>query len=83
MNEYKGVVFLDRDGTINYDAGYINHIDNFIMYPYAAQAIRMLNKSGYYVIVITNQSGLGRGFFNEETLEEIHNYMVKTLKEPT
>lgn len=81
MDTLKGVVFLDRDGTINYDAGYINHVDNFIMYPYAAQAIRMLNKSGYYVIVITNQSGLGRGFFNEETLDEIHNYMVQSLKE--
>lgn len=81
MGNAKGVVFLDRDGTINYDAGYINHIDNFVMYDYAAQAIRMLNKNGYYVIVITNQSGLGRGFFNEATLEEIHSYMVKSLKE--
>ena len=81
MDTLKGVVFLDRDGTINYDAGYINHVDNFIMYPYAAQAIRMLNKSVFYLIVITNQSGLGRGFFNEETLDEIHNYMVQSLKE--
>ena len=52
MNELKPVVFLDRDGTINYDAGYINDIDNFIMYPYAAQAVRMLNINGFLVVVI-------------------------------
>ena len=46
-------LFLDRDGTINYDAGYINDIDNFVMYPYAAQAIRMLNINGFLVVVIT------------------------------
>ncbi len=81
VDKGKPVVFLDRDGTINYDAGYINDVDNFVMYPYAAQAIRMLNNSGYLVIVITNQSGLGRGFFNEKTLEEIHNYMISSLKQ--
>lgn len=43
MNELKPVVFLDRDGTINYDAGYINDIDNFIMYPYAAHFTYLRN----------------------------------------
>lgn len=80
MAELKPVVFLDRDGTINYDAGYINDIDNFVMYPYAAQAIRMLNINGFLVVVITNQSGLARGFFTEETLSEIHNKMLHDLK---
>ncbi len=80
MDNLKPVVFLDRDGTINYDAGYINHVDNFIIYPYAAQAIRMLNEKGFLVIIITNQSGLARGFFNENTLEEIHSYMISQLR---
>ena len=80
MAELKPVVFLDRDGTINYDAGYINDIDNFVMYPYAAQAIRMLNINGFLVVVITNQSGLARGFFTEAVLSEIHNKMVHDLK---
>ena len=79
MADLKPVVFLDRDGTINYDAGYINDVDNFVMYPYAAQAIRMLNINGFLVVVITNQSGLARGFFTEETLEEIHNKMTSDL----
>lgn len=80
MAEVRPVVFLDRDGTINYDAGYINHIDSFIMYPYAAQAIRMLNVNNFLVVIITNQSGLARGFFNEETLNNIHNKMIEDLK---
>ncbi len=81
MDSLKPVVFLDRDGTINYDAGYVNDVDNFIIYPYTPQAVRMLNEAGYLVIVITNQSGLGRGFFNEDTLDEIHTYMVRALKQ--
>lgn len=80
MSNLKPVVFLDRDGTINYDAGYINHPDNFIMYPYAPQAVRMLNMNDFLVIVITNQSGLARGFFNLETMNDIHNKMYKTFE---
>ena len=64
-------VFIDRDGTINVDAGYINHPDNFIMYPYAAQAVRMLNEAGYLAVIITNQSGLGRGFFTLDVMNKI------------
>lgn len=68
-------VFIDRDGTINVDAGYINHTDNFIMYPFASQAVRMLNEAGYLAVVITNQSGLGRGFFTVDVMNEIHHKM--------
>ncbi len=75
----KPTVFLDRDGTINYDAGYINDTDNFVIYPFAAQSIKMLNDSGYLVVVITNQSGLGRGFFNIETMNKIHEKMYAEL----
>lgn len=80
MSELKPVVFLDRDGTINYDAGYINHTDSFVMYPYASQAVRMLNMEGYLVVVITNQSGLARGFFNLDTMNEIHDKMKDTFE---
>ncbi len=75
----KPTVFLDRDGTINYDAGYINDTSNFVLYPFAAQAIKMLNDNGYLVIVITNQSGLGRGFFNVETMNKLHEKMNNEL----
>lgn len=75
MSNLKPVVFLDRDGTINYDAGYINDPVNFVMYPFAAQSVKMLNDAGFLVIVITNQSGLARGFFNLDTMNKIHEKM--------
>lgn len=68
-------VFIDRDGTINLDAGYINDPDNFVMYPYAPQAVRMFNESGFLAVVITNQAGIGRGFFTIETMNLIHKKM--------
>jgi len=74
-------VFLDRDGTINYDAGYINHINSFRVYPFAAEAIRLLNLHNFLVVIITNQSGIGRGFFDIKTLNTLHEYMLKTLSD--
>lgn len=73
-------VFIDRDGTINYDAGYINDPDSFVMYPFAPQAVKMLNLSGFLTVIITNQSGLGRGFFTEETMNLVHQKMFDTFK---
>ena len=50
-------VFLDRDGTIAEEVGYLNHLDRFRMFPFAAEAIRRLNQTGLPVVVVTNQSG--------------------------
>ena len=72
-------VFLDRDGTINEQMGYINHISRFIMLPRAASAIRLLNEQEVPVVVISNQSGLARGYFPEILLEEVHVKMTKEL----
>ncbi len=72
-------VFLDRDGTINEQMGYINHICRFILLPGAAQAIRRLNEAKIPVVVISNQSGLARGYFPEELLEEVHEKMKRLL----
>ncbi len=72
-------VFIDRDGTINIDAGYINHPDSFVMYPFASQAVRMLNEAGYLTVIITNQSGLGRGFFTLDIMNEIHEKMYSVF----
>lgn len=68
-------VFIDRDGTINIDAGYINDPDSFVMYPFAPQAVRMLNDAGFLAVIITNQSGLGRGFFTLDIMNNIHKKM--------
>ena len=72
-------VFVDRDGTINENTGYIKNPEDLVLYPKVSEGIRLLNKNGYKVIVITNQSGISRGYFSEETLEKIHNKMKEEL----
>jgi D-glycero-D-manno-heptose 1,7-bisphosphate phosphatase len=72
-------VFLDRDGTIAEEVGYLNHISRFRMFPFAADAIRRLNEAGLPVMVVTNQSGVGRGYFPEALVDEVHELMTKEL----
>jgi D-glycero-D-manno-heptose 1,7-bisphosphate phosphatase len=72
-------VFLDRDGTIAEEVGYLNHISRFRMFPFAADAIRRLNEAGLPVIVVTNQSGVGRGYFPEALVDEVHELMTRQL----
>lgn len=70
-------VFIDRDGTINIDGGYINTPDHFDIYPFAAQAVRMLNVHGWQCVVVTNQSGIGRGFYTTEIMHSINSKMYR------
>jgi D-glycero-D-manno-heptose 1,7-bisphosphate phosphatase len=75
----KPAVFLDRDGTINEQMGYINHLSRFHLLPGVGQAIRRLNQFGLPVVVVTNQSGLARGYFPESLLAEVHAEMRRRL----
>src|SRR5437868_1060261 len=72
-------VFLDRDGTIAEEVGYLNHASRFRMFPCAAQAIRRLNEAKLPVVVITNQSGVGRGYFPESLVHIVHKKMTEQL----
>jgi D-glycero-D-manno-heptose 1,7-bisphosphate phosphatase len=72
-------VFLDRDGTIGEELGYVNHIDRFQIFPYAAEAIRQLNRADIPVIVVTNQSGIARNIFPESLVHEVHKKMGAEL----
>lgn len=81
MTKLKSAVFLDRDGTINEQMGYINHTCRFQLLPGAAQAIKKLNDAHIPVIVVSNQSGLARGYFPEELLVAVHEKMHKLLAE--
>lgn len=74
-------VFLDRDGTICEDLGYINSINQIHLIPKSAEAIRLLNQKGFRVVVITNQSGVARGVIPEENLANIHAELLRQLKE--
>lgn len=77
----KAAVFLDRDGTINEQMGYINHVTRFQMLPRAAEAIQLLNQKDVPVVVVSNQSGLARGYFPKEVLDQVHDKMNASLVE--
>jgi len=68
----RAAVFLDRDGTLSEEVGYVNHIDRFHVFPWSAAAIRKLNGAGVPVVLVTNQSGVARGYFPEILVEETH-----------
>ena len=72
-------VFLDRDGTVNEEVGYIRSRHDIRLIPRAATAIRALNQAGWLVIVITNQSGVGRGYLTAEELEAAHARLLEQL----
>ncbi len=72
-------VFLDRDGTINEQMGYVNHPSRFVLLPGAALGIRRLNESGFLAIVVSNQSGVARGYFSIDLVHEVHELMQKEL----
>lgn len=80
MREPQPAIFLDRDGTINEDIGYVSSPAELTLYPWAARAIRLINEAGWKAIVITNQSGVARGLYTEEILGDIHNKMIEEMK---
>ena len=73
-------VFIDRDGTISEEVGYINHPSRFRVFPYAAAAIKQLNDAGWLAIVVTNQAGVARGYFSEDMIKTVHTVMTKDLE---
>jgi len=72
-------VFIDRDGTINEQRGYINHISRFALLPGVGEAISLLNKNNHLVVVTSNQSGVAQGYFPEKLVHEIHGLMKREL----
>ena len=74
-------VFLDRDGTINVEKHYLYRIEDFEFLPGSIEALRMLQAANYKLIIITNQSGIARGYYKEEDFLKLNNWMVSILKE--
>ena len=74
-------VFVDRDGTIADEVGYLNHASRFRMFPFVAAAIKRLNEAGLPVIVVTNQSGVGRGYFPESLVHTVNELMTQQVAE--
>ena len=74
-------VFIDRDGTICEEVNYLSRPENLRLFPFSAEAVKMLNDNDFLVVLITNQSGIARGFFDEKTLHEIHAKLKSELDE--
>src|SRR6188768_2469573 len=68
-------VFIDRDGTVSEEVGYVNHPSRFRVFPYSAEAIKLLNDNGWLAIVVTNQAGVARGYFAEDVIVRVHEQL--------
>jgi len=73
-------VFIDRDGTLNEENGYLHRAEDCRFIPGAIEAVALLNAAGFLVIVVTNQSGIARGFYAAADLEKLHDYMSRRLQ---
>jgi D-glycero-D-manno-heptose 1,7-bisphosphate phosphatase len=77
--EPRPAIFIDRDGTIIHDADYLSSVDELEIFDFARDALLMLREKGYLIIVISNQSGIGRGMFDTAAVNEIHREMNERL----
>lgn len=74
-------VFIDRDGTLTEEVGYVNHPSRLRLLPRSAEAVRRLNEAGIAAVVATNQAGIARGYFSEEVMNAVHEQLVGQLKD--
>lgn len=74
-------IFLDRDGTINEEVGYLDSPDRLVIFPSTFEAVRLINQSGLKAIVVTNQAGVARGLFDEDLVEKIHAALREVLRQ--
>jgi D-glycero-D-manno-heptose 1,7-bisphosphate phosphatase len=73
-------VFMDRDGTISEEVGYVNHPSRYRVFPFSAQAVRLLNEEGWLAVLVTNQAGVARGYFTEALIKEVHGVLEAELE---
>ena len=65
-------IFLDRDGTLSHEVGYVNHASRFRLFPWSVGTVRAINDAGWLAAVVTNQAGVARGYFPELVVHEVH-----------
>ncbi len=73
-------IFLDRDGTLNTDVGYLHRLEDLELYPWTADALRLLKRAGYVLVVVTNQSGIAHGLIAPEFIPACHAEMRRRLQ---
>jgi D-glycero-D-manno-heptose 1,7-bisphosphate phosphatase len=65
-------IFMDRDGTLAHEVGYVNDVSRFRLFPWSVEAVRLVNRRGLLAVMVTNQAGVARGYFPEAAIEEVH-----------
>ena len=73
-------VFLDRDGTINEDVGYLDRLERLTLFPWSIDAVRLLNSAGFCVVVVTNQRGVATGFMSETFVHSLHDVLTERFR---
>jgi D-glycero-D-manno-heptose 1,7-bisphosphate phosphatase len=79
MTAGRPAIFIDRDGTLSHEVGYVNHPSRFRLFPFAVDAIRTINQAGVLAVLVTNQAGVARGYFPESMIEEVHGRVRAAL----
>jgi histidinol-phosphate phosphatase family protein len=74
-------VFIDRDGTLIEEVGYLDRVERVALYPWSIDAIRVFNRAALRVVLLTNQSGVARGFFTEMVVDQVHRHIASLLAE--
>jgi D-glycero-D-manno-heptose 1,7-bisphosphate phosphatase len=77
MTAGRPAIFIDRDGTLSHEIGYVNHPSRFKLFPFAVDAVRTINRAGVLAVMVTNQAGVARGYFPESMIDEVHG-LVRT-----
>jgi D-glycero-D-manno-heptose 1,7-bisphosphate phosphatase len=73
-------IFIDRDGTLSHEVGYVNHVSRFRLYPWSVEAVRAINRAGWLAVLVTNQAGVARGYFPEAVFAEVQRALAVALE---
>jgi D-glycero-D-manno-heptose 1,7-bisphosphate phosphatase len=74
-------IFIDRDGTLSHEVGYVNHPSRFRLFPFSVEAVRLVNRTNFLAVLVTNQAGVARGYFPESVVLEVHATLRTALDE--
>jgi D-glycero-D-manno-heptose 1,7-bisphosphate phosphatase len=79
-NHKRAAAFIDRDGTLVEEVNYLSRVEDLRLFPFTAEALRLLKQAGFLIVVVTNQSGIGRSIYGESDMRSIHDAMQQLLE---